>query len=121
MSFIQDSVYPLTPVYVQNALISAFGYKWQRRRFGGIFNQELERFKSREVFTSEQWRDYQTTELRKVLIHAFETVPYYGSVYKNAGFSVSDFKKFELEDLNKLPVLSKEDLTQIRHINSAVN
>lgn len=110
MSFIQDRVYPLTPVYIQNAVISAFGFKWQRRRFGGIFNQELVRFKSRENFTSDQWREYQTAQLRKLLIHAFETVPFYNSVYKATGLSVDDFQKFEFEDLNKLPVLSKEDL-----------
>ena len=110
MSFIQDRVYPLSPVYIQNALVSAFGFKWQRRRFGGIFNQELVRFKSRENFTYDQWRDYQTAELRKLLIHAYETVPFYNSVYKETGLTVDDFRKFELKDLDKLPALSKEDL-----------
>lgn len=110
MSFLSDKIYPLMPVSFQNVIISVFGYQWKRRRFGGIFERELEKFKSREIYTTEQWRDYQTTELRKVLIHAFETVPYYNSVYRNAGISVKEFKKCELEDMNKLPVLSKDEL-----------
>jgi phenylacetate-CoA ligase len=70
----------------------------------------LKQFKSRESFTDIQWLEYQTVELRKLLIHAFKTVPFYNKKYKEAGFSLSDFEKFQLSDLSKLPYLEKEDL-----------
>lgn len=112
LSSVNESLYSKMPLFVQNATISIYGYYWKRRRFGGIFDQEVEKFKSREVFSSGQWRDYQTIELRKLLIHAFETVPFYKALFKNEGFSLADLNKFELEDLNKLPILTKEVLRQ---------
>jgi len=110
MSFFQDKIYPQMPVGVQNLMISAFGYQWRRRRFGGIFYQELDQFKTRDFFTSQQWKDYQVGELRKLLVHSFETVPFYNTQLKASGFTLHDLKKVELEDLSKFPVLSKEDL-----------
>lgn len=110
MNFLSKSVYPHLPVFAQNWAISAYGYYWYKRRFGGIFQEELRKFKERENFTAQQWRDYQTVKLRKLLCHAFETVPYYYHKYKKLGFRYSDFQKFELEDLPKLPFLEKNDL-----------
>ncbi|MDG2356867.1 MAG: hypothetical protein P8L21_01125, partial [Polaribacter sp.] len=98
-----------SPVIIQNILLSAYGYNLKKSRYGDRFNIELAAFKERESYTSQKWRDYQTIELRKLLIHAFNTVPYYYEKYKKHGFTHTDFKKFELEDLHKLPFLEKED------------
>ncbi len=110
MSFLIKRIYPHLPVFAQNWAISAYGYYWHQRRFGGIFQEELRKFKERENFTAQQWRDYQTVELRKLLVHAFETVPLYRERYSALGFTKSQFERFELEDLPKLPFLTKDDL-----------
>ncbi len=110
MSFWEKRIYPRLPVFAQNWAISAYGYYWHRRRFGGIFEQELRGFKEREGFTRQQWHDYQTVQLRKLLVHAFETVPLYRERYSALGFTKSQFERFELEDLPKLPFLTKDDL-----------
>ena len=96
MSFLQQKIYPRLPVAAQNWALSAYGYSWHKRRFGGIFEQELRGFKEREGYTAQQWRDYQTVQLRKVLIHAFETVPFYRERYTALGFSRGQFERFEL-------------------------
>lgn len=110
MLFGKQNLHSNLPVCVQNMMISVYGYYWNQRRFGGIFSDELAKFKSREFFTKNEWRDYQVKELRKLLIHAFKKVPFYNIAYRNIGLSPTDFKMFELEDLNKLPVVSKDDL-----------
>ncbi len=112
MSFLTDKIYPFIPVWAQNIGISVFGYLWQKRRFGGVFSQELEKFKERGNYTPQQWHDYQTAELRKTLVNAFENVPLYKEKYTKAGFTLEDFKKFELEDLSKLPFLEKDEVRQ---------
>lgn len=99
MSFLIKLIYPHLPFFAQNWAISAYGYYWHLRRFGGIFQEELRKFKERENFTSQQWRDYQTVELRKLLVHAFEMVPLYRERYGALGFTKSQFERFELEDL----------------------
>ncbi len=75
-----------------------------------MFEKELLGFKNREGYNKEQWQAYQTTELRRLLVHAFETVPYYQRVYSKAGFGADDLQSFELEDLKRLPLLEKDDL-----------
>ncbi len=72
--------------------------------------QKIKEFESHEKFSDKQWVDYQTAELRKLLIHAFTTVSFYNTLYKKHGFTLQDLKFFELEDLQKLPYLEKEDL-----------
>ena len=75
-------LYNNSPVYLQNILISTYGYNLKKSRYGERFKTELLAFKDRESYSSQKWRDFQTVELRKLLIHAYSTVPYYNESYK---------------------------------------
>lgn len=110
MNKITEEIYAKSPVVLQNAIISMYGYYWKYRRLGVVFKKHLKQFKQRVAFTKMEWKEYQTLELRKLLIHAFTTVSFYTDKYKKAGFSLSDFQKFELSDISKLPYLEKEEL-----------
>ncbi|WP_298314758.1 hypothetical protein [uncultured Aquimarina sp.] len=103
-------IYQKSPVFIQNAVISVYGLYWKNRRLGGVFNQHVKEFRDRESFIKEQWREYQTKELRKLLKHAFDTVPYYNQLYSKHGFTSKDFDTFEIEDLKRLPYLEKNEL-----------
>lgn len=110
MNKTQAMLYRNAPVFLQNLMISAFGYKWKKRRLGGIFNDELKKVKDRESYTHEQWRNYQATNLRKLLLHAFDMVPYYKEKYTAAGITRVQLERFKPEDLAKLPPLEKNDV-----------
>lgn len=112
MAAIIDKIYEQSPVWAQNIGISLFGYHWQKRRFGGVFEEELRQVKLRESYTSAQWRSYQTRQLRQLLLHAWETVPFYRAKYNDIGLSIEKIKLFELEDLSALPFLEKDELRQ---------
>ncbi len=105
-----DNFYKISPVFAQNWMISLYGFYWRKRRYGGVFQKEVVNFKKRESYTKEEWKKYQTNELRKLLVHAYETVPFYTSSYKNAGFTKNNFLNFQLQDIKELPFLEKEDL-----------
>lgn len=107
-----DRFYRLLPSNIQNIGISLYGLHWKLRRFGGVFNKELSKFRNRENYTAEQWRTYQTEQLRALLDHAFETVPFYRQKYSAVGFTRDDFRRFEIEDLKRLPFLEKDELRQ---------
>ncbi len=109
MKKIIDKIYANSPILFQNILITIYGFYWKNRRFGSVFKKQLTVFKDRETFTNQEWKEYQTAELRKLLIHAFKTVPFYTEKYTKAGFTLTDFEKFELNDLSKLPYLEKEE------------
>ena len=110
MSFVQNIIYPIMPVSIQNLMISGFGYQWYRRRFGGAFKSFLEEVKARELFAHEQWSDYQTEMLRKILVHAYRNVPFYREKYTNSGILQSDLQNIKLSELKHLPYLEKDDL-----------
>ena len=110
MSFIQNNIYPRLPVFVQNIGISAFGFQWYLRRFGGIFKQEYSACKDREAYSIDQWKEYQTLQLRKLLVHAFNTVPHYNKSFLEAGFTAIQLAHFEIDQLSKLPLLEKDTL-----------
>ncbi len=109
---IKEKLYKASPVILQNAIVSAYGYSWKKRRYGGIFKEELQKFKDREKFTWDEIQDYQQLELRKLLVHAFSTVLFYKEKYSNAGFTVNDLKNFDLKNLKSLPFLEKEELRE---------
>ncbi|MEQ1585537.1 MAG: hypothetical protein ABL895_06650 [Cyclobacteriaceae bacterium] len=102
--------YKYLPVNIQNFAISIYGYSWKKRRFGGLFEHELKGFKNREQFDNQQWNDYLTVQLRKLLIHAFTTVPFYEHSFTQTGIQIADIQKFQLADLLRLPLLEKKDL-----------
>lgn len=108
-----EKIYSRSPVWVQQAGVSAFGLVWRRRRFGGRFRSAAEEFTSREHFTQAEWRHYQTEMLRRLLGHAAERVPYYRDAFGRRGLDASDFQKFELKDLAILPLLEKQSIRQV--------
>jgi phenylacetate-CoA ligase len=105
-----EKIYQHSPLAVQNVLISAFGYQWKKRRFGGIFQEEYRNAKDREGFSKNQWAQYQQHQLSRLLIHAFENVPFYQSSFKKHGLSVQRLRALHPSDLSALPVLLKDDL-----------
>jgi phenylacetate-CoA ligase len=105
-----EKVYKYAPIILQNAMVSAYGLTWRKRRFGGIFRQELEGYKRRENFTAEQWYSYASQQLVKMLTHAYNTVPYYSEKWKQLGLSEQDIKNITPETIGRLPFLEKDDL-----------
>lgn len=109
---LQEKIYSNSPVFIQNLLVSAYGYKWMKRRFGGIFTKEYEQAKRREYFTAQQWNDYQNLQLQRMISHAYATVPFYRESFNKNGFDDNALKKINTETIGQLPVLSKEELRQ---------
>lgn len=105
-----DNLYKSLPIPAQNLIISLYGWYWKKRRFGGVFEEELFNFRLRNNYTEMQWKEYQEQKLRELLIHAFTHVPFYKEKYSKAGFKLIDFQNFKQENLSSLPFLEKQEL-----------
>ncbi len=105
-------VYPKTPVFVQKMGIAGFGWYWKRRRFGGVYEQELKNIVERERWSPEEMEEYVTSRLRVQLLRAFEEVPFYRNAFAAAGVSRQDLGGFTRADLARLPVLEKKALRE---------
>ncbi len=105
-----EKIYGASPVVLQNAMISAYGYQWKKRRMGGIFAKKYEAAKSRESFTTGQWAEYQEKQLKKILSHAVQTVPYYRKEFEKYGINEKNIHTISIDNISRLPILSKNDL-----------
>ena len=109
MSFLQK-IYNNSPVFLQNAMVSLYGWQWSRRRFGGIFEKELKSFKDREAFTKQQWRDYTNDELLKIIKRSFNNVPFYRDTWLSQDIEANTINNINIDTICQLPFLTKEDL-----------
>jgi phenylacetate-CoA ligase len=67
------------------------------------------RFLEKSQFWSrDRLREYQWERLKILLQHAYESSPYYATVFKERGLTPQSLKNFD--DLTKLPVLTRNDL-----------
>ncbi|MBN1183249.1 MAG: phenylacetate--CoA ligase family protein [Bacteroidales bacterium] len=77
---------------------------------GGIFKKSYQEAKDREFYSYDQWELYQTNELRKVLLHAYDTVPLYKEKYDKEGITRKFLSRIKLKELQLLPFLTKDEL-----------
>lgn len=105
-----QKIYEKSPVWLQNILVSGYGFKWNKRRFGGQFQTFYTAAQKREEYTPLEWETYLQYQLTQLLLHAYEHVPLYRERFTHAGFTELTLRKLTIYDLNKLPILSKEDL-----------
>jgi len=101
-------LYDRSPVAVQNLLLSVFSARLGRQRYGGRFPEFRALLEESQWWERERMRDWQLAQLRRVLAHAKEHVPYYRECFAHRGF---DPKRIEsMDDLRRLPVLSRDTL-----------
>jgi phenylacetate-CoA ligase len=112
MASFTQLLYDKMPLWLQNLAISAYGYKWNKRRFGGIYKKELKKYKQRESFSFDDWNKYQTDQLRQLLVHAFNEVPYYTSLFNAHKITLEQLMGFSLSHLNQIPFLEKNTLRE---------
>lgn len=105
MAGLLDTVYRLAPVPLQHTMVTVYGWYWNRLRFGGVFQDEYAGFKQREYYTPEQWRTYQTQQLRDLLLYAYDHVPHYQKAWRD--FDREQLAHLTLDDLSSLPIVTK--------------
>jgi len=77
-----------------------------RIRYGNIFWETYGFLEKSQWWEKPQMEFYQLGQLNQLLTHAYAQVPYYREVFDERGLKPEDIKR--LEDLEKLPFLTKE-------------
>lgn len=106
----QISIYSSLPYWLQNVVVSLHGYKLSQQRFGYQFQQIMKFLDSTDGWDKERILSYKEENIAKIIEHAYKHCPYYHKKYAKEGLSYADFKG--LSDLQKFPILTKEE---IRH------
>jgi phenylacetate-CoA ligase len=111
---IEDRLYPLLAAYdrLPRPLKSAIGWSYRQLpegfRLGGRYREFVNLAHSCESWNATQIHDYQLTQLREVLTHAGTHSPFYAKRFAEARFRPS--KLNNLEDLERVPLLTKQDM-----------
>lgn len=71
-----------------------------------IFLKTYDFLKKSQFWDKEEIKKYQLEQLKKLLIHSYENVPYYHKLFDEVDFRPYNFKDFE--ELRKIPFLTKE-------------
>jgi phenylacetate-CoA ligase len=108
MSSLQDKIYEYLPYYLQNLAISSYGWKIKKERFCDRYFQWQRFLEESQYYSTNELEEYQNEQLRKLIAHVYEYVPYYRRIFEEKKLIPSDIKK--KEDLQKLPILTKDDV-----------
>jgi phenylacetate-CoA ligase len=79
-----------------------------------IKNKDFSRYykllEQRESLSSDQIRDFQFNQLKCILMHSYETVPYYTELFDKISFDPVRFSDFE--EIKKIPFLTRKLVTE---------
>lgn len=96
------AAYSRAPVWVQNLLISVYGLRLRRLRYGPTGRETLARL--RQFRSAQELERERLQTLTAVVARAINDVPF----YRNRGLQKIAFQS--LEDLSEMPVLTKSDV-----------
>ena len=104
----KNKVYEKSLGLLQDFLLTGRGFLYNFLRHGRVFRRVLSELESIEHFDADKIKEWQNKKLSLLMRHSYENVPYYNRIFKKLGIIPADIK--DMEDLKKLPFLTKEDV-----------
>ena len=101
-------IYEHSPIFMQSILLGLEGQRLLRQRFGPAFDALLHAWEETQWLSREELRELQDAQLKLLISHAYDTVPYYRNIFHERRLTPDDIKT--VSDLPKLPILTKDDL-----------
>jgi phenylacetate-CoA ligase len=108
MNRLEELIYNISPIPVQNIIISVYGYYWAHLKYSGKFYPFLKWLEKTERLSRKELRELQTKELKRIINYSYYNVPYYRRIFRRHSLKPDDIRT--IEDLKKIPILTKEDL-----------
>ncbi len=107
--FIQK-FYDRSPWFIQNLIVTGYGYMLHRREYGRAFWTKLEEFERLQWSSKDEIRSYQDRQLKRLIEHCYEHVPYYRRIMDERHLKPADIST--VDDLPKLPLLTRADVRE---------
>jgi phenylacetate-CoA ligase len=104
MNSVFKKIYIKSPIWIQNLIISIYGYKLIKQRYGTIYKKAFNDFKNRTYSSYNEEIKCQDIELQLFLNRTISNSKFYSKLYENIDIS----KIKSVEDLKLLPILDKE-------------
>lgn len=108
-SFI-ERLYFSSPVFIQNIVVSAYGYVLYRQRYIGNHDYFLNELLKSQWYGEKEMQEVIERRFRAILHHAIRKVPFYKDLVKRSEIRIENIKG--IADLEKLPIISKEEIRE---------
>ncbi len=106
-----ERVYEKMPVPLQNVACSLKGFQLRRQRYNRTFRDTLRFLSESDRWDSDTQQRYEQHQLRRIVTHAAETVPYYRDLFSQLKLRPQSIRS--TGDLRQLPILSKEAVREL--------
>ena len=103
MTSFAQTIYWRSPQVVKEVFAWCNAWRLDRLRHGLDYRQAIKQIHSRDLWSAEQFRDYQQGQLTALLAHARQHVPYY-----EQSLAGIDLAAITPDNLARLPILTKE-------------
>ncbi len=108
MNPIFSTLYENLPTFLQEIAISFYGLIREHQRYGGNYHKYTNWLLETEKMSKSDLDTLQFNELKKFILHTYKNVPYYKKLFDDN--NITPYNINSLEDLKKIPILSKEAL-----------
>lgn len=92
--------------FIESIVRNAYYSIPDKLRYGKVFRENYSFLEESQYWSKSNLEQYQISQLKNIVTHAYETVPYYNKIFKEYGIKPSDIKDFR--DMKKVPYLTKE-------------
>jgi phenylacetate-CoA ligase len=99
-------LYRVSPSWFKRSFGQIYALLPMTVRYGSLLNKAMRFLDESQWWSWQQHQQYQLQQIQLLLHHAYNNVPYYRRIMNEASVSADDFNS--LEDLQKLPFLTKE-------------
>ena len=110
MKHVVERIYYMSPIALQNWLISAYGYKLYRERYGGNHDKYMRLLLQSQWYDDQQIQRQVDERFLNIVGHAVKTVPFYRDWLQAEGIDVREISG--AQDIKKLPIISKEHIRE---------
>lgn len=108
-----EKLYLKLPVSLQNLACSLQGWRIAKTRYDSQFHRKLADARDRSFWTYPRISQFRDDRLRKFVHHAATNVPFYRRQFRELQIAPEDIRC--LDDLSRLPVLSKQQVQEHYH------
>lgn len=86
---------------------------------GTSMSNQLLFLEKSQWWSTQKLEEFQNKKLRELIKHAYNNVPYYHNLFRSLNLTPYDIKS--IDDLNKLPIITKDEIRKNRNEFVAIN
>lgn len=103
-----QNIYNISPVLLQNFIVTVYGRILHRRRYGGKSEHYTEELLKSQWYGAEHVDAIRLNSLKKIIEEAGRNVSYYRKIFRDISLKPARLKT--IDDLSHIPLLDKETL-----------